>query len=392
MGKKIHFIGIGGVSMMALAKLCERFGASTSGSDQNIPPGHIASNIHSDIDIVIINGAIADDNPELTRAEELGIEIMSRANLLAHVEAKYKNRIAIAGTHGKSTTTAMVGAILLLGGLNPTIHNGVEDGLVIGGQDFFVTEACEFKKSFLSLSPTVAVVTNVDFDHVDCYKNLEEVKTAFTKFMDKADVSFTSSDDIECFEYTPGKYAFDVCDGENCVTVYLSVPGKHNVFNAHLAGMVGLHFGIEPMVIKDALESYSGIHRRWETIGKIGDTTIISEYAHHPREIEASISSARSIYGERFLFVFQPHTYTRTLALFDDFVRALSGTKCVLYKTFSAREAKIGGGDAVDLADKLGVQYFSEAKELGVYLRDVAPKFDAIVLAGAGDMQKHVSF
>jgi UDP-N-acetylmuramate--alanine ligase len=166
-GRKIHFIGIGGVSMEALARLCEIDGAVISGSDSAIG-GHDANNIHKDIDLVIINGAIADDNPETLRARELGIPIMTRGELLGHIEGGYKNRIAICGSHGKSTTTAMVGAVLSAGGLNPTVHSGARPNLTVGGKDFFVTEACEFKRSFLHLNPTVVVMTNIDADHLDC--------------------------------------------------------------------------------------------------------------------------------------------------------------------------------------------------------------------------------
>jgi UDP-N-acetylmuramate--alanine ligase len=266
----------------------------------------------------------------------------------------------------------MIGAVLVASGLNPTVHNGARPNLVIGGKDFFVTEACEFKRSFLALNPTVAVVTNIDADHLDCYRDIDEIRETFAKFTGKATKVIThDSDDM---------------------AVELSIPGAHNVGNAALAVKVGLHFGIPIDTIKAALKAFGGVERRFQTIGKVGSAQVIVDYAHHPTEIETTIQTAQSIYGDKFLVVFQPHTYTRTIALFDDFVATLKKCDCVMYKTFSAREKPMRGGDASDLATTLGVEYFDVKKSLQNYIKKVSKNYKAIILTGAGDINKVLSY
>jgi len=367
--------------MEALSRLVAIQGAIISGSDAGIAPGHVAGNVHKGIDMIVVNGAIADDNVEVVRARELGIAIIDRAELLAEIESQYKNRIAIAGTHGKSTTTAMIGAVLVAGGLNPTVHNGARPNLILGGKDFFVTEACEFKRSFLKLNPTVAVVTNIEYDHVDCYKSLKDVQRAFDKFTAKAGTVIRNRGRIWSFAHSRGKYGFLV----GGVRILLNVPGKHNVQNAALAVKVGLHFGIDIETIKRALEAFNGIERRFQQIGE----GVITDYAHHPAEIETTIKTATDIYGEgKFLIVFQPHTFSRTIALFDDFVRVLRQCDCVMYKTYSAREKSMDGGTAADLATAVGVRHFSNKVGLKNYLAKVSGNYRAIILTGAGDINR----
>jgi len=376
---RVHFIGIGGVSMEALAKLLAEDGVKVSGSDSSVGRGHRATNIHKGIDAVVLNGAISDDNVEYLRAKKLGIKIIDRSDLLAMIESRYTNRVAVAGTHGKSTTTAMIGAVMA--GLNPTVHNGARPNLVIGGREFFITEACEFKRSFLKLSPTVAVITNIDVDHMDCYRDLDDIKAAFKQFSDKTDAVIAHDGDIDCHEYRDGYYSFDV-EGEQ---IRLGVPGRHNVMNAMLAVRVGLHFGVSISDIKDALENFTGIERRFQ----FETDNIVFDYAHHPTEIQTTIDTANRIFGKgRYLVVFQPHTFTRTVALFDDFVSVLSGADCVLYKTFSAREKPIKGGTAGDIANALGVRYFKSQRGLEKYLGKIARKYCAIILTGAGDINR----
>jgi len=492
--KRVHFIGIGGISMSALAKLVELDGAIISGSDIKT---HDAKNIYSEIDLVVINGAIADDNPELLRAKELNLQIIDRGKLLALIEARYTNRIAIAGTHGKSTVTAMVGTVLCAGGLNPTVHSGAETtqspsngtdgvisigGLTLGGTEFFVTEACEFKQSFLHLSPTIAVITNIDADHLDCYHDFNDLVACFARFANSArDAVFFGEmcccelcPVTPCNEYAPAKYSFTVEGTE----IRLGVVGKHNVSNAVLAVKVGRHFGIPMPVIKDALENFKGVSRRFQKISSLKSDPktqtcnlnprkpqrpplktppkahtnpnakaaptpvfrtpnpavstsdfdpkhaaptpnfrsnpavstakscdIIVDYAHHPTEIETTIATATSLYGKgNFLIVFQPHTYTRTKLLFAEFTRVLCKCDYVLYKTFSAREKPIKGGTARDLARAVskelqgkkthktkgisGVRYFAGAETLRHFLTRAASKYDAIILTGAGDINR----
>ena len=372
--------------MEALGRLIALEGAVVTGSDSNIGRGHRSENIHKDIDLVVMNGAIADDNVEYLRAKELGLKIIDRSDLLSHVESSYTHRIAIAGTHGKSTTTAMIGAVLQKGGLDPTVHNGARPNLVVGGKDFFVTEACEFKRSFLKLNPTVAVITNIDADHMDCYRDLDEIRAAFDKFSEKAGTIITSEDNIKCMEYTPGYFSFKVSRTE----IRLAVPGRHNVTNAMLAVRVGMHFGVRLKDIKHALENFSGVERRFQATGMLGEKTrVIVDYAHHPAEIQTTIDTANRIFGhKKYLIVFQPHTFTRTVALFDDFVRVLKSADCVLYKTFSARERAIKGGTAGDLAREVGCQYFSTKQALCDFINQTRADYDAVILTGAGDINK----
>ena len=391
-GKRVHFIGLGGVSMSALARLLEiNDKAIISGSDANVL-GHSAKNISREIDLVIINGAISDDNPELLKAQQLNIPILTRAELLAYIESKYINKIAVAGSHGKSTTTAMIGAVLAAGGLNPTVHNGAMPNLLVGGKGYFVTEACEFKRSFLLLKPTVGVITNIDIDHMDCYNNLEEIQEAFNSFASNSKVVLRCDElckevsDIE--EYSRGKYSFKLLD----TTIKLGVVGRHNIHNACAAAHVGLHFGIDIKVIATALENFSGISRRFEFMRKLGECDLITDYAHHPVELETTISTANDLYGEdNYLIVFQPHTYTRTIALFDDFIRVLKGANSVLYKTFSAREKPKKGGSARDLALASGKKYFHEKQLLSNYIDNISKNYRAIILTGAGDVNTVIS-
>jgi len=402
-GLRVHFIGIGGVSMEALAKILGNDGAIVTGSDSNLETGHTSKNIHKDIDFVVINGAISDDNVEIVRARKLGLEIIDRSDLLAAIEARYINRIAVAGTHGKSTTVAMIGAVMQEGGLEPTVHNGARPSLVTGGKDFFVTEACEFRRSFLKLKPTVAVITNIEADHMDCYSDLEEIKDAFNIFAGKADtvISGEGAEYPKCNEYKPGYYCFQAFPTQELrldryldlacsdTTICLGVPGRHNVMNACLAVRVGLHFDIEMTKIKSALENFAGIERRFQKIGETNGAQVIVDYAHHPTEIETTIETADRIFGKgQYLVVYQPHTYTRTLAFFDDFVRVLSNADCVLYKTFSAREKPAKGGTGKDIANAIGVRYFASETALRNHVKKVAWKYKAIILTGAGDIYK----
>jgi len=425
---KYHFIGIGGISMSALAAIMHARGHNISGSDIvandqtrmletlgiKIYIGHSKQNSRA-ADIIVKNYAIADDNPELAN----DIPKLTREQLLAEIANTYPIRIAVAGTHGKSTTTAMIAAILIEADLDPTVHNGAvmqlchperneveskdlgsadstalfaakpgsfdcalqaplrmtKSNFRIGKSDIFLTEACEFKRSFLTLNPTIAVITNIDYDHVDCFKDLDDVKQSFAQFAAKAKTVIRTED----------------CPPINFA---LSIPGAHNYDNARAAAQVGRVLGVSEQTIKTALENYKGVDRRFQILSTTHyslPTTIVSDYAHHPAELATTIQTAASLY-KRFLIIFQPHTYTRTLALFDDFVRVLSTCDCVLYKTYAARELPIPGGRASDLATSLrGTKqsrpYLATPSALNAFIKKTAPEYDAIILTGAGDMQ-----
>jgi len=366
--------------MNALSKIIAARGAIVAGSD--MAGGeflkHCAKNITKNIDLVVINGAIDDANPELVHARKLGIPVMGRDELLAEVESGFKHRIAICGTHGKSTTTAMIAQIFIIAGLSPTVHcgavmniDGEKTSYVLGKGNIFITEACEFKRAFLKLNPTVAVITNIDADHLDCYHDIYEIRDVFRDFAQKAKTVIEHND----------------ADPDD---IKLSIAGRHNIENAALAIRVALHFGIPMSVIEKALLDFRGIDRRFEKIAAPWEETdLITDFAHHPTEITACINTATELYGlGNFLVVFQPHTYTRTVALFGDFCRVLGRYDTVLYKTYAARETEISGGTARDIATAIGAPYFDNAEALRTYITENHAKYGAILLVGAGDIYR----
>lgn len=402
--------------MSALAQILVSRGANVSGSDLTaseltrdlekkgirVHIGHSPKNVPKNCTRVVVNGAIENANCERTSALKRGIELITRETLLGEIESTFETRIAVAGTHGKSTTTAMIYSILRAANLDPTVHNGAimkEAGsnLVLGGKSIFLTEACEFKRAFHSLNPTIAVITNIDADHLDCYRNLDEIKTAFAQFAARAEhvidnESYTASNIVQ---HKDGTHSFTlIAHGEKIVDVNMSVPGRHNIQNALAAAAVGLHLKVPPQIIAAALAAFPGIARRFEILKKMNGCQIITDYAHHPNAIITTIATARSLYP-RFMIVFQPHTYTRTLALFDDFVRVLGTCPSVLYKTYAAREKPIEGGTARDISTALRkkglpAEYLHTSAELQKFLAYSSYMYDAIILTGAGDMNSHL--
>ncbi len=424
-GMRVYFVGIGGISMSGLARLVKNSGAEVTGSDINqsneeieklktlgvrVNHNHDPNNITKDIDLVVYNYAIHSDNPELKRAHELGIQCMSRAELLGIMAGKYKNVIAISGTHGKTTTTAIIGEIFCRAGLNPTVHIGGEsinlnDNTIIGAKDFLILEACEYHNSFRYLSPNVCVVLNIDADHLDYYKDLDEIYGAFEAFALNGDLLICDSDlrlmhpnfvaigaDIEAknIVYNNLGYDFDVVsNGEFWGSVRLNIIGKHNITNTLFAIAVAMAYGLEKNVIIDAIRGFRGVKRRQEKIGELGGVPVVIDYAHHPTEIEASLRG----FGERFsspLVIFQPHTFSRTKALFDDFVKVLGGIdNLLIYKTYPAREKEILGGRAEDLCGALcNAKYADDINTLIEWIEGEVKSggTDGIVVLGAGDL------
>ncbi|MBQ7973598.1 MAG: UDP-N-acetylmuramate--L-alanine ligase, partial [Clostridia bacterium] len=411
--------------MSALAKMLWYQGKQVAGSDAiesantqelknlGIPVyiGHSETNLqHEPVDYLVINGAIVDDNPELLAAQKGGIKIVYREVLLAQIAKRYRQLIAIAGCHGKSSTTAMIGSIFNEGGRYPTIHNGVQDNLQIGGKQWFITEACEFRKSFLKLKPYVAVITNVDADHLDCYRDLEEIKRCFSQFATQSEILIKNAADVNSLHLkgkkrtitfglkigdvhtknlrrlSDGGYSFDLAINSQvfgnfyqipCFKIH--VPGLHNVLNALAAITCGLVNGISFAAIYRAIAKFKGVARRFQNFAKIGNTPVILDYAHHPREILTTLQTAKNLYS-KFLLVFQPHTYTRTLALWSDFIKVLSEVpNLVLYKTYAARGKPIEGGRALDLSRQLKVKYIATTQKLAEYLQQQSTNYDAII-------------
>ena len=433
---RVHFIGIGGISMSGLAEILLGQGYSISGSD--ITATHITRklqslgmDIHPDghnaayaigVDLVVYTAAVKPDNAELAKAAELGIPAIERATLLGALMREYTHSICIAGTHGKTTTTSMMAHVLMAAQLDPTITNGGELDLIggnirVGGNGYFLTEACEYSNSFLQFFPTVAVITNVEFDHPDFFADLDDFKRSFTQFAsipgtngtivvcgdDKNAMDCTSgasakvvtygmdkSNDIypKNLRYNTGYGAYTINVGE--ADVELNVPGAHNVLNSLACFAAGLALGIDIETIARGIHSFKGVHRRFEKRGTINGAAVIDDYAHHPTEIRCTIAAAKSITDKNVTVVFQPHTYSRTRSLLDDFASALSGAdKIIITDIYAAREKDEGVVHSKDLADKIAqlgtdTLYMSAFEDIVKKVTADANPGDIIIVMGAG--------
>lgn len=419
----IFFVGIGGISMSGLSRLCFSLGSKVSGSDINfgaecqklqsenikVYSNHDEKHITKDIDLVVFSGAIKSDNCELIKAKKLGIKTIERSKLLGLISNEFSHVIAISGTHGKTTTVSLLGEIFLRANKNPTIHIGGEsvnlnDNTIIGGKDYLILEACEYRKSFLSLKPEMSCITNIESDHLDYYKDYKEIYKTFEKFAKNSSHLVSFSDikhknkidlnkdfKVDNIKFSDFGYTFDVYKNNSFYEKFrINYLGCHNIKNALCAIAIADYYGISKDIIKDAVQSFRGVKRRYEIIGEVQNTKVMIDYAHHPTEIENSIAGLKSYY-KNILIVFQPHTYSRTLTLFDDFVRVLKRIKhLIIYKTYPAREPKIIGGDALDLYNQLGgdVEYFDnfDSLKLGIQKNLERDNFDLILILGAGDL------
>ena len=380
--KKVHFIGIGGISMSGLAALLLTKGFKVSGSDSKeseltnklktegaeIYIGHNRENL-KDVDLVVYTAAIPSDNPEIVEAKDKNITLVDRAEFLGLIMKGHKFNVAVAGTHGKTTCTSMLSHVTLKADLDPTILVGgeldvIDGNFKIGDSEYFLTEACEYKESFLKFYPYIGIILNIDADHLDYYRDLNHIKETFEKFsniipkdgyligyceddnvkevLDKAkcnviryginegDIRATNIrfDNKGCATFTVNK------DNKDLFEVTLSTTGKHNVLNALSTIAVGLIFNLPYESIIEGLKECKGAHKRFEYKGEFNGATIIDDYAHHPVEIKATLDTAKLIPNNKIYAVFQPHTYTRTKTLFDDF------TTCYLW-TSMQQEKKI---------------------------------------------------
>lgn len=440
--KHIHFIGIGGISMSGLAEILLSHNFTISGSDMNSSPiteklekkgakiyiGHNKENI-KDADLIVYTAAISEDNPEIIKAKEKNIKLVDRADFLGDLMKAYKYNIAISGTHGKTTTTSMLSHVALKANVDPTILVGgnldIIDGNVrIGKSDFFLTEACEYKSSFLKFFPYIGVILNIDADHLDYYKDLEDIKNAFSKFIklipkDGYLVAYGEDENIQsilkeanCNVVTYGinsgdiqasniKYdekacsSFDVVkDNKKLFSVKLNVPGKHNILNSLASICVALVSNMKNEDIVEGIESFLGTHRRFELKGCKNNITVIDDYAHHPTEISATLAAAKKYPHKKMFCVFQPHTYSRTLTLFDDFAKCFNNAdEIILADIYAAREKDTGVITSNMLGDKLREQglkctNFHTFDDIKNYLVENAKPGDLILTVGAGDIYK----
>lgn len=439
-GRKGHLIGIGGVSMAPLAEVLSGAGLEITGSDMNhsdktahlesmgikVYYGHDQSNIEPDVQFVVRTAAVHDENPEIVRAHELGIPVFERAQAWGAIMKDYRNALCIAGTHGKTTTTSMCTHILMAAEKDPTVMIGgtlpiLQAGHRVGKGDTIVLESCEYYDSFLNFFPTIAVILNVEEDHLDYFTgglpmiqksfrqfaasvpergcvvaNAEDSNTMETlKDLDRRVVTFGLTEDADVtaknIRFSGARSTFDVyANGQFLTDVTLHVPGIHNVRNALAATAAMLQLNISPTAIKYGLAGFNGAGRRFEYKGKYNGADVYDDYAHHPGELKATIDAVEQLNYKRSIVVFQPHTYTRTAALFDDFVEQLKRPDVVyLAEIYAAREKNTVGISAKDMAAQInGAKFFPSFEEIVADLRKYAQPGDIILTIGAGDVYK----
>jgi UDP-N-acetylmuramate--alanine ligase len=437
----IHFIGIGGISMSAIAEVLLTFGYKVSGSDMkassiteklsnkgaNIAIGHDENHL-PDCNLVVYTAAVKNDHPELMKAKKKNIPIVSRAEMLGLLMKKFKKSIAISGTHGKTTTTSMVSLILEYSDFDPTILVGGEldeigGNVKVGNGEYFITEACEYVGSFLKFFPNIGIILNIDEDHLDYFKDLDHIINTFIQFaklipkngfliafkddpnvekvLSKVDCpTITYGSNATCDYFTKniefnekGFASFDVFHKNKSLgTFELSIPGKHNVDNA-LAAIACCHtLGVPVEMIIKNLKLFHGTHRRFDLLGTLGDITVVDDYAHHPTEIKATLKAARNVPHNQLWCIFQPHTYTRTKALLNDFAHSfIDADKIIISDIYAAREKDTGEIHSKDLVEKIKLQnkdviYMNNFEEIAEYVRTMAQPKDLVLTMGAGDI------
>jgi len=441
--KNLHFVGIGGIGMSGIAEVLVNMGYEISGSDINdsiatrrlqklgikIYVGHDASNV-KDADVVVISSAIGKTNPELVKAHKENIPVVARAEMLAEL-MRLKYGIAIIGSHGKTTTTSIVSAVLRAGHLDPTIVVGgrvksLGTNAHLGKGDFMVVEADESDGSFQMLSPVISVLTNIDEEHLDHYGSIENLINSFSVFIDKIPFyglavlcidcpkvkkiaknyrkrsltyGFTDEADLyfENFSAKGFKTRFEVIyRGNNLGAVELGIPGKHNALNALAAIGVGLELGISFDDIGTALNEFNGIERRLQLKGEVNEILIIDDYGHHPVEIKTTLKSIEEAFQKKPVVIFQPHRYTRTQMLFNDFVNVLSDIKTLyVLDIYPAGEKPIEGINSEILVQEINrsgsnnAYYIKDIDDLFEHVKTNINSGDIILTSGAGNVWKH---
>jgi UDP-N-acetylmuramate--alanine ligase len=439
--EKIHFVGIGGIGMSGIAEVLMNLGLTVSGSDlrktditgrleslgARIFYGHGAENVQ-DVDVVVTSSAVRPNNPEVLEARRLTIPVIQRAEMLAEL-MRMKYSVAVAGAHGKTTTTSLVASVLSKAGLDPTCViggrlNSLGTNAKLGSSEYLVAEADESDGTFLILFPTLAVVTNIDLEHLDFYRDMEEIKTAFLTFVNKVPffglvilcidnenlaslipflkrryTTYGLSEKAELRAVDLRHNGFStrftvVHKGQRLGEVNLSTPGVHNVVNSLAAIAVGIELDIGFDVMKEALDEFAGIHRRLE-VKADGAIKLIDDYGHHPTEIRATLSALRAMTKGRIIVAFQPHRYSRTKALLDEFVHSFKEADVlVLTEIYAASEEKIEGVTGSLVADRIRegghehVIFVPNTEDVAGVLSGLAKPGDMVVTLGAGDIYK----
>ena len=438
---KVHFIGIGGISMSSLAHILLHRGFKVSGSDRE--PSELtdmltaegadiyfpqsADNIKPDVDLTVYTAAIADDDPELAAAMAHG-PVLTRAQFLGQIMACYADSITVSGTHGKTTTTSMLSHVLTEAGLDPTVTVGgilssIGGNTRLGSDDLFLAEACEYKNSFHNFISRYAIILNVEADHLDFFKDIDDIRASFNKFASGVheDGAIIIGGDIpeldsivrgvkapvitfgrdKNSDYYPSDISYDdrgcasftVWHGDDDLgRISLKVPGEHNIHNALAATALSMRMGIPFDSIAAGLSTFTGTGRRFEYKGEVNGVTVIDDYAHHPTEIKATIAAARKYPHDRLIVAFQSHTYTRTAALLDDFAQALSGADIVLLADiYAAREENTIGITAAAIKDAMAdrevvCEYLGSFEKIEQFILEKCHKNDLLITMGAGNI------
>ena len=439
----LHFAGIGGIGMSGIAEVLLNLGYTISGSDLKLSPitdrlaqlgatiyeGHDAKNVLG-AKALVVSSAVNEANPEVQEARRLGIPVIPRGELLAEL-MRLKYGIAVAGSHGKTTTTSMIAAILTHAGKDPTVVVGGKSAAMggsnacVGKSEFLVVESDESDGSFLKLSPILAIVTNIDREHLDHYSDIEAIRAAFTEFVNKvpfygAAIVCLDNENVQSIlplikrrtvtygrsaqaDFQPGPMqggAFHTTftlqsHGVDLGEFHLNIPGDHNVLNATAAIAAAMELGVEPDVIREGLKKFTGVGRRFEIRGEANGITVVDDYGHHPTEIRATLAAAKSCNPKRLHVLFQPHRYTRTQHLMDDFARAFhAADRVVLLDIYAASEKPIEGVTSQALADRMrqfghrAVEYAgANATGVAMIAQGVEPG-DMIVTLGAGSVSQ----
>lgn len=438
--RHIHMLGIGGTSMSGIAALLKNWGFIVTGSDASaselteelqdrnihVTIGHDFEGLHK-ADIVVYSAAISEDDPEIQEAKRLGITLMERSTFLGLITKAFSDSICVSGTHGKTTTTSMISMCFIEAHMDPSIQVGallkpINGNYRVGNSNYFILEACEYVESFLKFYPKTEIILNIDNDHLDYFKNIDNIKESFIKYvklLPDDGLLVLNTDNEYCadlYKYTNAKVVtfsldnfksnfvaknisfdkngfptFDVYRNNTFFKTFkLSVPGRHNVYNALACIATCYEYGIDKEIIKSALLKYTGAHRRFEFVGEINGATIYDDYAHHPAEIKAVFDAMEQKEFNRSWVVFQPHTYSRTKNLLNEFAQSLSGfNNIIVTDIYAARESNTLGISSKDLVDLINrtqkhAIYMQDFEEIAKYIRDRVMPNDIVLTIGAG--------
>ena len=441
---KVHFVGIGGIGMSGIAELLLNLGFFISGSDLNdseiirnlrskgamIFEGHHAKNL-GDCEVLVYSSAVPEDNPELIAAREKKVPIIKRAEMLGELIALKQTSIGVGGTHGKTSTSSMIGALLSHAQLDPTLVVGglvknIDTNSQLGSGDLIVVEADEYDKSFLQLKPTISVITNIEQEHMDCYDDLEDLHNSFAQFanavpfygvvlacLDSSGVQdiipkikrpvitygLTSQADISAknIQSKESKPTYSLYkQDQKCGKVTLNVPGKHNVLNSLAAAAIGFEMGLDAKTIIDGIGSYGGVRRRFEIKGIAGDVMVVDDYAHHPTEVSATLQAARGGWDRRIIAVFQPHLFSRTKSFYKEFAAAfMDSDVLIVTDIYPAREKPIKGitgklvFNAARSTGHKNAHYIPDLKDLQTTLDGIIQENDMVITIGAGTIWRY---